>query len=233
MVPAAAPNSEWSDDKPFEHVLQNLGTDFRNLPTANNAAIIAAGAIGAGLVHPSDQSFSEWATKSGSVSYTTIGDVIGNAYTQGAAAIGTYAVGRFSRNDIVTHIGSDLIRGQLLNGIFTTTIKVAVDRTRPTGSNHSFPSGHSSASFTTASILQAHLGWKVGIAAYATAGFVGWCRVRDNQHWLSDVAFGSALGILSGNTVTTGHHRPHGLVVVPSHTTKNTAIFVIWTPGGQ
>jgi membrane-associated phospholipid phosphatase len=232
-VAPSAPNSEWSDDKPFEHVLDNLKTDFRNLPTATNAAIIAGGALGAGLLHPSDTSFSNWAAKNGTPGYTHIGDILGDAYVQAGAAVGTYAIGRLDHNAIVTHVGSDLIRGQILNGIFTTTIKVAVNRTRPTGSNHSFPSGHSSASFTSASILQAHFGWKVGAAAYATAGFVGWCRARDNQHWLSDVAFGSALGVLSGHTVTTKHHHPGGVIIVPTHTTRETAVFVMWTPGSR
>jgi membrane-associated phospholipid phosphatase len=147
-------------------------------------------------------------------------------------ALGTYAVGKITGDEIATHIGSDFIRGQLLNGIFTTAIKVTVNRTRPTGSNHSFPSGHASASFTTAAILQAHFGWGVGAAAYGAAGFIGWTRLRDNQHWLSDVAFGSALGILAGHTVTIGHHqktKPAPVRLVPTRTADTTAIWVIWT----
>ena len=58
--------------------------------------------------------------------------------------------GGCSHNDVATHVGSDLIRGQILNGIFTTTLKFAANRTRPTGSAYSFPSGHASATFTSA-----------------------------------------------------------------------------------
>jgi membrane-associated phospholipid phosphatase len=229
-VAPTPPNSEWSDDKPFEHVLENLKTDFRNLPTTTNASIMIAGAIGAGLLHPHDVAFSEWVTNRGPVSYTKIGAVVGDAITQASAAVGTYAIGRLSHNNVATHVGGDLIRGQILNGIFTTTIKFAANRTRPTGSAYSFPSGHASATFTSAAVLQAHFGWRVGAAAYGVAGFVDWSRLRDNQHWLSDVAFGSALGIMAGHTVTTGHHHPR-IQIVPAHTSNTTAIWVYWTPG--
>jgi hypothetical protein len=231
QAPAAAvrPNSEWSDDQPFTHVLHNLGTDFKNLPTGTNAAIIGVGALGAIAVHRYDAPLSKWATSRGPSSYTKLGNVSGNGFTQAGVAIGTYAIGKLTHDDVTIHVGSDLIRGQLLNGIFTESLKVGVNRTRPTGSARSFPSGHTSASFTTAAVLQAHFGWGVGSAAYAAAGFIGWTRVRDNQHWLSDVVFGSAVGVLSGYTVTLGHHVP--VQVVPARTPHGgPAVVVLWTP---
>jgi membrane-associated phospholipid phosphatase len=232
QAPAAAvrPNSEWSDDHPFTRLLHNLGTDFKNLPTSTNAAIIGVGALGAIAVHRYDAPLSGWAKAQGSSSYTKIGNVSGTGYTQAGVAVGTYAIGKLTHDDVAIHIGSDLIRGQLLNGIFTESLKIGVNRTRPTGSAYSFPSGHTSASFTTAAVLEAHFGWGVGAAAYAAAGFVGWTRLRDDQHWLSDVAFGSAMGILAGHTVTLGHHVP--VQVVPTRTPHGgPAVIVMWTPG--
>jgi len=224
------PNSEWSDDQPFTHLLRNLGTDFENLPTSTNAAIIGVGALGAIAVHRYDSPLSGWAKAQGPSSYTRIGDVSGNAFTQAGVAIGTYAIGKLAHDDVAIHVGSDLIRGQLLNGIFTESLKFGVNRARPTGSAYSFPSGHSSASFTTAAILETHFGWGVGAAAYAAAGFIGWTRLRDDQHWFSDVVFGSAIGILAGHTVTWGHHGP--VAVVPARTPHGgPAVIVMWTPG--
>jgi membrane-associated phospholipid phosphatase len=57
-------------------------------------------------------------------------------------------------------------------------------------------------SFTIATVLQEHFGWKVGIPAFVAAAYTGVERVADNQHWASDVVFGAALGVASGRTVT-------------------------------
>ena len=52
---------------------------------------------------------------------------------------------------------------------------------------------------------QRHFGWKVGIPAYGAASYVAASRLQTNRHYLSDVAFGAALGIVAGRTVTVGH----------------------------
>ena len=54
-------------------------------------------------------------------------------------------------------------------------------------------------------MLQRHFGWKVGIPAYAVASYVAASRIQMKRHYLSDVAFGAALGIVAGRTVTVGH----------------------------
>jgi hypothetical protein len=224
------PNSEWSDDRPFTHIARNLGTDFSHLANPANAAIIGAGVLAAIAMHRHDAPLSAWAAAQPASSYTKIGNITGDAITQGSLAIGTYAIGKMAHDDEATHIGSDLIRAQLLNGIFTEALKYGVDRRRPTGSPHSFPSGHSSASFATAAVLQNHLGWGVGSAAYAAAGFISWTRLRDDQHWLTDVIVGSAIGIMSGHTVTFGHHKSQQMRIVPSTTPHGgPAVLVVWT----
>ena len=81
---------------------------------------------------------------------------------------------------------------------------MAVGRTRPDGSVFSFPSGHTATTFATATVLQRHFGWKVGIPAYAAATYVAASRIQVKRHYLSDVAFGAALGIVAGRSVTVG-----------------------------
>jgi len=93
----------------------------------------------------------------------------------------------------------------VLNGVLTTGLKVTANRRRPSGGSHAFPSGHTSATFAAAGILQQHFGWGAGVPGYAVASFVAWTRVRDRAHWLSDVVFGSALGLASARAVTRGH----------------------------
>ena len=73
------------------------------------------------------------------------------------------------------------------------------------------PSGHAAMSFALATSLadEIHRPWAtVGLYGMATA--VGWSRINDNRHWLSDVAAGALIGITSSKLVT-GRWRIFGL----------------------
>ena len=90
-----------------------------------------------------------------------------------------------------------------------------VARPRPTrvdwathASGWAFPSGHTTAAFASATVLHRHFGWKVGLPAYGAATYVAASRVQGKRHYLSDVAFGAALGVVAGRTVTMpGGHK--------------------------
>jgi membrane-associated phospholipid phosphatase len=104
-------------------------------------------------------------------------------------------------------VGADLIDAQIVNGVLTTGLKVAVDRTRPNGGHRSFPSGHTSSTFATAAVIQRDLGWRAALPVYALGAYVGTSRVVDRAHFVSDVLFGTAVGLVSGRAVTVGHGR--------------------------
>jgi membrane-associated phospholipid phosphatase len=227
--PAPAPAS-WPDDKPFMRLPQNLWQDLRAL-TSRSALFVLAGGGGAALaVHPADDNIADWVLKEDHPipSWTRFGDVFGEGWVQAGAAVATYAVGKIAHQPRVTHVGSDLIRTQILNGLLTQGIKYATDRDRPNGGARAFPSGHTSATFASAAVLQTHFGWKTGLPAYAVAGIVGWCRVRDAEHWLSDYVFGAALGVASSYAVTLGH-RARDWGVVPVKTDGGFAIYLVRT----
>jgi len=228
QTPAPRPAQDparWPDDRPITQLLPNLWQDFKALPTKDNAIIASIGAILTASVHPGDDDVSEWATNAGDSSYAPIGNVIGDGWFQASGAIATYAIGRISHEPKVTHVGSDLIRAQILNALLTSAIKVTVDRTRPNGGDYSFPSGHTSATFTSAAVLQSHFGWKVGAPAYAIGALVSWGRVRDNQHWLSDTVAGATIGIIVGQTITRGH-RERDWQIMPTKTQGGFAVYV-------
>jgi membrane-associated phospholipid phosphatase len=130
--------------------------------------------------------------------------MMGSARTQVAAAIATQVVGHAIRNPKVSAIGADLVRAQIVAQTMTFGIKMAARRTRPDGTQFSFPSGHASTTFATATVLQRHLGWKAGVPAYALASYVAASRVQVKRHYLSDVTLGATLGIIAGRTVTVG-----------------------------
>jgi hypothetical protein len=81
---------------------------------------------------------------------------------------------------------------------------------------NSFPSGHTTAVFSVASVIATQYRetkW-VPVVAYSVASMVGLSRIYDNKHWLSDVVAGATIGTLVGNLVS---HRTSNskLTVVP------------------
>ena len=213
---------------PFTGVVADAIGDFRNIPTWTNVAILAAGGIGASLARVSDGNVSRTMSGSESLgSFFRVGETVGGARVQIAAGLGTYAVGLISRQNRVSAIGADLIQAQILAQTMTASIKMSVGRTRPDGTQYSFPSGHSSVTFATATVLQRDLGWKVGIPAYGLATYVAASRIQDRRHFLSDVAFGAAIGIVAGRSVTVGNGNAK-FAVAPSATPGGGGISFTW-----
>jgi len=192
-------------DRPFARLFQNLGADFVSLGKADTIGILGGGGFAAVIASYSDDRVDRWTLDHPAPSVTAVGRLGGDGWTMAGAAVGTWAVGRALERPLLTHVGSDLIRAQVLNGVITRSLKIVVDRQRPSGGGHAFPSGHASASFASAGVLQQHFGWKAGVPAYAAASFVAWTRVRDRAHFVSDVVFGAALGLASARAVTRGH----------------------------
>jgi membrane-associated phospholipid phosphatase len=123
------------------------------------------------------------------------------------------------------------LRAQFVTQALTAAVKMSARRQRPDGTMYSFPSGHSSVSFATATVLHRHFGWKVGAPAYAFATYVAASRVQDRRHFLSDVAFGAALGIAVGRTVTIGRGDAQ-FAVSPMAVPGGGAVSFNWI-GGQ
>lgn len=96
----------------------------------------------------------------------------------------------------------------------TLILKYSVREDRPDHSNrHSFPSGHTSTSFATATFLQRRYGWKLGVPAYAVATYIGWGRVYARKHHWWDVVAGAAIGAGSALIFTTPFAREHDLQI--------------------
>jgi membrane-associated phospholipid phosphatase len=86
--------------------------------------------------------------------------------------------------------------------ILATSFLITITKVeRPDGtSNNSFPSGHTATAFMGAEFLyQEYKDVSVwyGVSGYVVAAATGAFRVYNNRHWVTDVAAGAGIGILS------------------------------------
>jgi membrane-associated phospholipid phosphatase len=192
-------------------LFHNVVEDLTKLPATQNLYIAAVGGAAALAVHPADPTFNGKLMSHSSLVNNAFapGQYVGGSYEQVAGALATYAFGRLFDEPKVSHLGNDLLQAQILSEIMIEPLKLAVHRLRPyqvnsCGLNCSFPSGHASVTFADATVIERHLGWRYSIIGYAIASYVAMSRLHDNQHFASDVVFGSAVGTIAGRTVV--HH---------------------------
>jgi PAP2 superfamily len=94
----------------------------------------------------------------------------------------------------------------VLTGVVTLSLKNIVKEPRPSDPNAlvSWPSGHTSAAFTGATLLHLEYGKKypwLSLGGFAMASLVGSLRILNNKHAMNDVVAGAGIGILSTSLV--------------------------------
>ncbi|MEO7192174.1 MAG: phosphatase PAP2 family protein [Vicinamibacterales bacterium] len=212
-------------------LFRNLIHDFAHIPSKENLAWTGVGTAAALSVHPFDARVNRRLTGNETAdAWFTPGKYLGQTYTLVGTAITIYAVGRIDDQPRVSHLGMDLLRALIVDEVLTETIKAATHRERPDHSNFkSFPSGHASTTFAFATALERHLGWRGAVPAYLLSSYVAASRLHDNRHYLSDVAFGAAVGVIAGRTVTRHGRTDYSLIVVP--TRGGSALMVVRNNG--
>jgi membrane-associated phospholipid phosphatase len=202
LLGAPAPSEPPPQPASLGSVFKGLPGDFRRIASRQSAMTLGIAGAASLLAVPKDREITNSLVTSHGLDRTLeAGDVLGDGYVQVGAALGTLAIGHLANRPAIAATGADLLGAQLVNAAITESIKVTARRRRPDGGHFSFPSGHASATFATASVLQRRFGWKVGIPAYILGTYVAASRLQENQHYLSDVVFGAAIGIVAGRVV--------------------------------
>lgn len=193
-------------------LFHNLGDDIKHMPRQNSVYWLVGGGALALAVHPADKKVNRHLLGSNVANnFFVPGKYVGSTYVQIGTSLTTYIVGRATDQPRTQHIGMDLLEAQILSETIVEGLKLAVRRKRPlnpdgsqssSASTYSFPSGHSAVTFASATVFQQHFGWKAAIPTYAIATYVATSRLHDNRHYLSDVVFGAATGIIIGRSVT-------------------------------
>ena len=229
-TPAAAPVRSAPATLVLPSVSELFGgaiSDFRRLPSRSTVTWLSVGAAVALFAHAGDARVTNSLGANRYQGTFKAGAQIGGVPAQLGGALATYAVGRIAHSPRAASLGADLFQAQILAQAMTQGIKMATQRTRPDGTTLSFPSGHTSSAFASATVLQRHFGWKAGLPAYAVATYVATSRLEDKRHYLSDVAFGAVLGIVAGRTVTVGGGDAR-FAIAPAATSGGGAVAFTW-----
>lgn len=130
-------------------------------------------------------------------------------YVSLAAPILVYSAGWLRQDTDLKQKGIYLGESLVLVGFTTMALKYSIKRPRPhdtypeienitSGGGYSFPSGHTSLAFATATSLSiAFPKWYVVVPSYLWATSVGYSRMGLGVHYPSDVLAGAVLGSAS------------------------------------
>jgi membrane-associated phospholipid phosphatase len=118
----------------------------------------------------------------------------------------TLGAGYISKNKELQRKGWENFGSLAIGYAITYSLKRIVDRDRPiakysfidpykTSTKNSFPSGHSTVAFSTATSLSINFKkWYVVVPAYLWAGAMGYSRLHLGVHYPSDVLAGAIIG---------------------------------------
>jgi membrane-associated phospholipid phosphatase len=223
-------------------LLFETASDFKAYPRRQSTwVILAIGGAAAALTHPLDDEVNnKLAGSDAAEKFFAPGKYIGAFYTQVAVASGLWFVGRYvlpraddaPKTNKVSHIGFDMLRALIVSQTLTQGIKIAVRRDRPTGECCAFPSGHASATFASAAVIERHFGYRGSWPMFLIASYVATSRLHDNRHFLSDVMFGAAVGASSGWTVVSRHGRDR-FALLPTPIRGGFALAGFWDLAGD
>jgi membrane-associated phospholipid phosphatase len=138
---------------------------------------------------------------------------VGQPEVFGTLALGVIGAGLATGDDEVTRSGGRMAAALALGGAAATLTKWTLGRPRPSESliadryvpfsgGDAMPSGHTTVAFALATTLADDINraW-ASVVLYTIATGVGWSRINDNRHWLSDVAGGAVLGVAAAKVV--------------------------------
>jgi hypothetical protein len=133
-----------------------------------------------------------------------------------ASIVALYAYGLIDKNNEVRNLSLRLAEATVYGSLINMSIKFLGGRSRPFVTESafdfdpfkmnfeqtSFPSGHSTLAFAYSSVMAKEYNnffWKFGW--FSLAVMTAYARVYNNEHWFSDIIFGSAIGLFVGEFV--------------------------------
>lgn len=98
----------------------------------------------------------------------------------------------------------ELVESLAATAATTELLKYATHKRRPDKDGFdSFPSAHTSVTFSTAAYIHKRYGFENAVLPYIAASYVGYTRVYSKRHYTEDVIAGAAVGVLCSFYFTT------------------------------
>jgi membrane-associated phospholipid phosphatase len=183
-------------------------SDFRSTLSWRNVLVLGIGAgVSLGLREDADGEVRAWTARSpdrwGDGSHVL--RQFGEFKWQVPVLLGGYSFSLWRQDESLHEFFRSTISAYTLTSLTTVAIKGIADTQRPSNEfedgRFGFPSFHASSTFAIAANIETWYGWQAGLPAYTLAGLVGWSRIDQREHDLSDVVFGSILGYTIGKSV--------------------------------
>lgn len=210
-VPAQKESKTEIHPKPKEYfvdvLLPHLWNDTKGCVSWENGFYLGIGSALTAIAFTQDEKVKDYFDENSPIGdFKAIGNFWGDGWTQVGVIGSLYGVGYFTKDQEIATTAEVLAEAELIDGAFITLVKWLTHRQRPDESSYdSFPSGHTGAAFTFASVIDHRLGHKWGIPAYSVALWTLLSRMESNSHWLSDTVMGATLGMLIGYSVSKSH----------------------------
>jgi len=134
-----------------------------------------------------------------------------------------------------------LLISNIISSTITHVLKRTMNKTRPNSSPYSFPSGHTTFSFTNATVLFNEFKETSPLLAYSGYAFsttTGAFRMINNKHWLSDVLVGAGIGIAVTNLVyyfepfknfNPFKHSKNNITCIPVVNNNNYGVYISYS----
>lgn len=134
---------------------------------------------------------------------------VGDVRYQAPVLMGLYGYSVWSQNEKLHDVMGSVMSASVITGLSSSALKLMTNTQRPSNEwmngDYGFPSYHTASTFAIAAVLDEYYGCKVGLPAYLLAGAVGFSRLDEQDHDLSDVVFGGTLGFVIGKAVAGRH----------------------------
>lgn len=205
----------WTD---IRQMPKRLKGDLESLVTWENTAFLGTAAAGAAVLHNNVDGRVTHNTEVHGPLWDNFTDVLshgGDTFTVHVPLLaGMYATSLWQQNEDLHELTLTMFTSYKFTVLSALVLQYGTGTHRNNGGTISFvrdsgfPSEPTAASFALAAVIDERFGWKGGLPAYLVAGLIGWGEVDQNQHTVSEVFFGAALGYVIGKSIGAQRYRP-------------------------